>query len=63
VDWEINGLFFDDLAHMHLPEKPTNWQRRRAAATGLLVMVLFGGCFLVGFIVTIRWLLSCLHWK
>jgi hypothetical protein len=62
VDWQIEGLSYDEYAHMHLPEKPTKWQRRRQNAIGLAVISLLMGCFAVGFLTIVHWTLGWLKW-
>jgi hypothetical protein len=62
VDWQIEGLSYDEYAHLHLPEKPTKWQRRRQNALGLFVAVFLMGCLGIGFVTIIHWSLGWPKW-
>jgi hypothetical protein len=56
ADWQIEGLKFDDLAHFHLPEKPTRWQNLRSQVIGAVVLLLFIACFVVGIGTIASWI-------
>jgi hypothetical protein len=61
VDWEIDGLKFDALAHMHLPEKPPKWRVWRSNMIEIAVMALLVGCFVVGLGTLVSWISPLLH--
>jgi hypothetical protein len=61
-DWQIKSLSYDEYAHIHLPEKPTKWQRRRQNAIGLAVGLSLMGCLAVGFLTITHWVFSWPKW-
>jgi hypothetical protein len=61
-DWQIEGLSYDEYAHIHLPEKPTKWQMRRQHAIGLIVGLSLVGCFIVGLVTIIHWISGWPKW-
>ena len=56
VDWQIEGLTFDALAHFHLPERATRWQNLRQQIIGYIVLILIVACFVVGLGTIAGWL-------
>jgi hypothetical protein len=62
ADWQIAGLKFDALAHMHLPEKPTKWQQRRQNASGLAIGLFLIGCFTTGVVTILHWAFRWPKW-
>ncbi len=56
ADWQIEGLIFDDLAHFHLPERPTRWQKLRQQVIGVAFVLFLGSCFVVGLGTIVHWI-------
>ena len=56
ADWQIEGLTFDELAHFHLPERPTRWQNLRQQVIGAIVLLLIVACFVVGLGTIASWI-------
>ena len=55
-DWQIEGLSFDEYAHMHLPEKPTPWEKRWRNIIGILIVTFVAVCLAIGFGTILHWI-------
>jgi len=55
-DWQVAGLTPDESAHIYLRTPPTKWQRLRRNFFGVLFLLSFLVCSIVGLATIIYWL-------
>jgi hypothetical protein len=62
LDWQIEGLSFDDYAHAYLPDKLTRRQRQRQNAINLFIGLSLVGCLAIGVVTIIHWIFGWPKW-